>query len=163
MPNAVISDVCVGHAPERAAPSRHLHNDFVASESTLAEDSVSLINLNEDDFSFTLPYHVMRHYARHTDVEWVRVGATTSAPDEQDLLVSAWLSPDEDARTVLLINAGVTEIDVELDGGEESPTDSEVTRTVFEGIERSAELGPLPVEGVVRVPGRAIVTVALRR
>ena len=36
---------------------------------------------------------------------------------------------------------------------------SEVTRTVFEGIERSAELGPLPAEGVVRVPGRAIVTV----
>jgi len=37
---------------------------------------------------------------------------------------------------------------------------AEVTRTVFDGVERSADLGALPPAWVVRVPGRAIVTVA---
>ena len=46
---------------------------------------------------------------------------------------------------------------------EEIPATSEVTRTVFEGIERSAELGALPAEGILRVPSRGIVTVALQR
>jgi hypothetical protein len=35
-----------------------------------------------------------------------------------------------------------------------------VIRTVFNGVERSAELGVLSPERVVRLPGRAIVTIA---
>jgi hypothetical protein len=35
-----------------------------------------------------------------------------------------------------------------------------VTRTVFDGVERSAELGRLAQSRVVRVPGRSIVTIA---
>ncbi len=39
---------------------------------------------------------------------------------------------------------------------------SEVTRTVFDGVDRSAELGVLSAEGILGVPGRSVVTVALR-
>jgi len=34
-------------------------------------------------------------------------------------------------------------------------------RTVFDGVERSVELGSLPSERIVQIPGRSIVTVAL--
>lgn len=139
--------------------SAYLQNDFVQSAS-LAENPAALITLNADDFTLGLAYHVMRHYALHTDPGWVRVAATS---DREDLLVSAWLAPEGDGLTVLLVNPGVTEVDVEIDLGEETLTTSEVTRTVLEGLERSAELGALPAQNVVRVTGRAIVTVALHR
>ena len=138
----------------------YLQNDFVASASILAENPVSLITLGAEDFSLEQPYHVMRHYALHTDPGWERVDATS---DAKDLLVSAWAPADGDALTVVLVNAGVVEVDVEIDFGEEALTTSEVTRTVFEGVERSAELGALAPERVLRVPGRAIATVALQR
>ena len=38
-----------------------------------------------------------------------------------------------------------------------------VKRTVFEGLERAASLGPLPESGVVRVPSGAIATVSFER
>ena len=62
----------------------------------------------------------------------------------------------------MIVNAAAAELDATVDLGELAPTSSTVTRTVFDGVERSAELGALPAEGTVRVPGRAIVTVALR-
>jgi hypothetical protein len=60
-------------------------------------------------------------------------------------------------------NAAPTESVVELVFGEETPMASHVTRTVFPGIERTAELGALPPEGIITVPGHAIVTVAVQR
>ena len=39
---------------------------------------------------------------------------------------------------------------------------TEVTRTVFEGVERSAALGELSANGVVRVPSRSILTIAFK-
>jgi hypothetical protein len=141
--------------------SVYLQNDFMCSGTALEPDDNALIALSEDDFALQAPYHAMVHYALHTDPEWVRVAATS---DAEDLLASAWLSPDEDALTVVLVNAGVTELDVQIELDEElleSLTNSTVTRTVFDGVERSAELGALSAAGIVTVPGHAIVTVAL--
>jgi glucuronoarabinoxylan endo-1,4-beta-xylanase len=143
--------------------SAYLQNDFVASTSAADGDPMALISLATEEFTLEAPYHAMRHYALHTDPDWVRVAATA---DAEDLLASAWLSPDEDALTVVLVNAGQTELATELDLGEElsaTMTSSEVTRTVFDGAERSAELGALCAEGIVQVPGHAILTVAWRR
>lgn len=153
--------VLMHHALTVEGASAYLQNVFVGSASLLAENPTGLIALKEDGFALELPYHVIRHYALHTDPGWVR---TAAASDTEGLLVSAWLSPEEDQLTVLLVNAGVTQVDVEIDLGEATPEISGVvTRTVFGGIERSAELGALPTENLVRLPGRAIATVALRR
>jgi hypothetical protein len=142
--------------------SAYLQNDFAASASALEADTMALISLGTEEFTFEAPYHAMRHNALRTDPDWVRVAATS---DAEDLLASAWLSPDEDALTVVLVNAGPNELATQLELGEELSellTSSEVTRTVFDGVERSAELGALCAEGILRVPGHAIVTVAWR-
>ena len=88
----------------------------------------------------------------------MRVGA---ASDPADVLVTAWLSPDGDALTAVLVNPEPSDIVVERAPGEERPIDSHVTGTVLSGIERSAELGELSPEGSVTLPGASIVTVAV--
>jgi hypothetical protein len=140
--------------------SAYVQNDFVSSASRLTDNPTALIAMNAEDIALQAPYYALRHYALQTDPGWVRVGATS---DEADLLASAWLSPEKDALTLVLVNTGLRELALELDPGEGSVTTSEVTRTVFEGVERAAQLGPLPVDSIVRVPGRAMVTVAWRR
>jgi len=89
----------------------------------------------------------------------VRVAADS---DAGDLYASAWASPADDRLVIVLTNPGDAGFVVELDHAEFEPTASAVSRTILGGVERSAELGALPAEGTVRVPGRAIVTVALR-
>ena len=126
--------------------SAYVQNDFVSSASRLTDNPTALIAMNAEDIALQAPYYALRHYALHTDPGWVRVGATS---DEADLLASAWLSPEEDALTLVLVNTGLRELALELDPGEGGVTTSEVTRTVFEGVERAAQLGPLPVDSIV--------------
>ncbi|MBN2193119.1 MAG: hypothetical protein JW751_09915 [Polyangiaceae bacterium] len=139
--------------------SAYLQNEIVGTDPPSA-GSEELISLTAQDFAVEDPYFAMRHYAIHTDPGWVRVAATA---DVDGLLASAWSSPAEDALTVVLVNPGLSEIATELEFGEESMAASEVTRTVFDGVERSAELGDLSAAGILRVPARSVVTVALER
>jgi glucuronoarabinoxylan endo-1,4-beta-xylanase len=140
--------------------SAYLQGVLAAPAASPVLNPGTLIALGADDFTLEDPYHAMRHYALNTDPGWIRVDA---ASDAGDLLASAWLSPQEEALTVVLVNAGTTDHDVALDLGARSGMTSRVTRTVFAGVERSAELGTLSPEGFLRVPGHAMVTVALRR
>jgi glucuronoarabinoxylan endo-1,4-beta-xylanase len=118
----------------------------------------ALIALGSEDFAIQDSYHAIRHYARYTDPGWVRAEARSS---ESGLLVSAWLSPLGNALTIVLVNSGAVERTTELDLGGFVPTSSSVVRTVFGGVERSAELGVLPDPPVVRLPVGSMVTVAL--
>ena len=80
------------------------------------------------------------------------------------MLGSAWLSPDESALTVVLVNPGSQALDAKLvlDPALRSRlARTHVTRTVFEGIERAAVLGALPASSIVRIPGGSIMTVTL--
>lgn len=119
----------------------------------------TLIGLGVDEFTLEDPYHALRHYARHTDPGWLRADATS---DADGLLTSAWLSPTADALTLVIVNAGDRGHDVQLELSEIVARESSVMRTVFAGVERSAELGALSPSGLVRVPEHAIVTVSLR-
>jgi hypothetical protein len=118
-----------------------------------------LIALTSDSFSREPAYHALRHYALNTDPDWTRTDVDAPVPG---VLVSAWISPDGDALTVVLVNEGATAIDIQLDLDGYLPSNSQVTRTVFDGAERSAELGPLPEDGTLRLPRRSIATVAAR-
>lgn len=119
----------------------------------------ALIGLSATSFAPQAPYHALRHFAQSTDPGWIRVDATT---DQKELLSSAWLSPGQDQLTVILINAGGVPISAHL----ALPgvwSSSEIRRSVFSGLEQFALLGELPAEGVVRLPPRSVVTVALKR
>jgi glucuronoarabinoxylan endo-1,4-beta-xylanase len=142
------------HALEAAGASSYLQNDLVSLTEGTAP--VALVHLTEDAFEAQGPYHALAHYAKSTDPGWVRVDSTST---QAELLASAWLSPDERSLTVVLVNSGLGDHQVELGMGEF--VSSQVTRTVFDGIERSAVIGALASDRIVRVPGRSIVTVAL--
>lgn len=146
------------HALASIGVSAYLQNDFVAS-AELSPNSTALVALTADGFNLQGPYHALRHYAFFTDPGWVRV-ATGEEPN--GLLTTAWLAPAEDALTVVLLNSAITEQVVRLDFGAFEPAAVDVVRTVFEGVEHSAELGALSETGVLRVPGRSIVTLAAR-
>jgi glucuronoarabinoxylan endo-1,4-beta-xylanase len=116
-----------------------------------------LIALGVDDFTLEEAYHALRHYARFTDPGWVRLEANT---DETGLLASAFSSPGGEAWTVVLVNTTTDDLNVQLDLGELEAAGAQVVRTVFEGVERSAELGALSADGILQLPGGAVVTVA---
>ena len=139
--------------------STYLQNDFVASEAVEGGDPRALISLQADSFQAEATFHAIRHFARFTDPGWVRVDASVEV---SDIRVSAWLSPDQEALTVVLLNAGTDEQSVKLDFTTAVAFQrSELTRTTFDGSERSVTLGALPSDDVVALPPHAMVTVAL--
>jgi hypothetical protein len=81
-----------------------------------------------------------------------------AASTNPQILSSAWLSPTEDALTVVLLNAAPVAHDVRL-ARDARWSSAQVTRTVFAGSERAAALGALPAEGVLSIPARSVVTV----
>jgi glucuronoarabinoxylan endo-1,4-beta-xylanase len=139
--------------------SAYVQNNFVSRAASLTANPTALIDLTTEDFTLQAPYFTLRHFAHDTGPGWVRVGASS---EDAELLSSAWRSPEGDALTVVLVNAGLTEVDATLEFEQKPPPRSEVTRTAFEGVEQAAALGELPAERVVRVPGHSIVTVAMR-
>jgi glucuronoarabinoxylan endo-1,4-beta-xylanase len=140
--------------------SAYLQSVLARAASITPADPATMIALGADDFVLKDPYHAMRHYAFYMDPGWVRVDATS---DVADLLVSAWQAPDETALTVVLVNASTEKLATKLDLGTSASSASRVVRTVFDGVERSAELGAVSADGTLTVPGRSIVTVAFTR
>jgi hypothetical protein len=140
--------------------SAYLQTTLVGSASGPAASPYALVGLDPGRFVLQDPYFALRHYALHTDPGWVRVDATSS---DVRLLVSAWLSPNEDALTVVLVNSGPDQVAFHLEISGATMTESEVRRTVFDGAERFQNLGSLSAEGVLEIPGRSVVTVALRQ
>ncbi len=148
--------VLIHEALSTIGASVYLQNNFVESVS-VGKNPAALIALTETGFTRNDPYHAMSHYARDTGPGWVRVEAVA---DGESVLATAWLSPDEDALTVVLVNPNAEDAVVELDVGGSMPGDSHLTRTVFSGVERSTDLGELSSSGL-RLPGESIVTVAM--
>jgi hypothetical protein len=132
--------------------SAYLHNALVAP----TVDSGALIVVGGSEFTLQPAYHALRQYARFTNPGWVRTAADS---DQSNLLASTWVSPTG-AVTIIMVNTGVDPFNVELGLDVSTTTRSQVTRTAFDGLERSADLGSLPSDRVVRLPGHSIVTIA---
>lgn len=111
-----------------------IHNGFLGSASSLDLDDEVMIHLTDDDFVITDPYHVMRHYSSHFGAGWTRV---VSESDSDDVLTSAWVSPDADQLCIVLTNASLNQQVVRIDAASDQ-TASRVIRTVLTGEERSA-------------------------
>ena len=79
------------------------------------------------------------------------------------MLASAWLSPDERALTVVLVNPETEAMQIELlldDALPQRLARSEITRTVFASNEHGAHKGALAEDAIVELPAGSIVTVA---
>lgn len=144
-----------------AGASAYLHTQFIAGMDS-AEGS-ALIRTDDETIEPNSNYHALAHFARATGPGWSRVDGTV---DDNKLLISAWLSPDEDALTVILVNPSADPFEAELKLPKtytELLSGGSVTRTVFEGDERSADLGELQADHIVRLPAGSIVTVTTVR
>jgi glucuronoarabinoxylan endo-1,4-beta-xylanase len=119
----------------------------------------ALFGIDSAKYLIQDPYHAMRHFAGHTDPGWTRVEATAAG---SGLLVSAWQSPSGQDLTLVLINSKSVEVSARLSLPGDWST-SEVTRSVFSGVERSAALGALSSQKVLRMPPESVATVALSR
>jgi len=151
--------ILIHHALTAAGASAYLQNDLVALTPQAAP--ISLVLLTANGFEPQGPYYALSQYAKNTDPGFIRVDATSGSTE---LLSSAWLSPEERALSVVLVNAGSEDLDAEIILPGELRlrfARSEVTRTVFDGSERAAALGDLPASGIVHIPSRSILTVAL--
>lgn len=137
--------------------SMYLQTTLTSSATGPTTNPNALVFLNSTDYTLLDPYYAMQHFALHTDPGWSRVEVSSSEPS---LLTSGWVSPKGDALTVVLVNAGTTDLDTALDLGGVTLAHSSVTRTVFGGVERAAPLGSLSATGVLKLPSRSIVTVA---
>jgi O-glycosyl hydrolase len=156
--NGIDTAVLLHHALTSAGISAYLQHQFVSP--TIDESSTALIGIDAESFQTLPAYHALAHFARATDPGWRRIQASS---DSSQVLASAWLSPDETAVTAILLNPGDTAVELELRVPEALATVFEqtlVTRTTFDGSERSAELGALANDHVVSLPARSIVTVA---
>lgn len=155
--------VLVHYALAEANVSAYLQNDLVVPPPEADLESVALVNLSDTVVQTMDQYHALRHFAHDTDPGWIRVDATiAAAPDAGTVLVSAWLSPTDDELSVILVNPGDLERTVSLALGAaevKSLKQSNVTRTVFDGVERSAQLGSLGDDSSVTLPAKSIVTV----
>jgi len=145
--------VLLHHTLVTEGASAYLQNAIVGP----SVESGALIVVADSKLALQPAYHALRQFSRFTDPGWVRAQADS---DQASLLVSTWISP-KGAVTVVVVNAEVDSFDVELGLEVTSAAHSQVTRTVFDGVERSADLGSLPSNRIVRVPGHSVVTVAV--
>jgi hypothetical protein len=152
--------ILIHEALSTLGASMYLQQNFAASAFLDTTNPKALIALTETDFSLQDPYHAMRHFAHDTDPGWVRIDARS---EQGSVLATAWLSPGADALTLVLVNPAMTTARVEIAFGDWPLGSSRVSRSVFGGVERSQELGALPLNGVVVLPGESVVTVAARR
>lgn len=146
------------HATVNEDAAVYLQNALLSAASGPAANAQAVLGVDETSFVAQEPYHALRHFAHSTDPGWVRVDASSTL---NELLVSAWRAPASDALTVIVINSGSADATFQLDLPAIGAASSEVTRTSFDGSERSATLGPLPAERVLKLPAHGVMTIAL--
>ncbi|HET7543209.1 MAG TPA: hypothetical protein VFK05_25220 [Polyangiaceae bacterium] len=150
--------VLIHYATVVEGASAYLQTALTGPVSGPLTNTQALFGIDSASYKLQDPFHAMRHFAGHTDPGWTRVEASAAS----GLLVSAWQSPSGQDLTLVLINSRAVELSARL----KLPGDwssSEVTRSVFSGIERSSVLGPLSTQGVIRLPPESVATVALSR
>jgi glucuronoarabinoxylan endo-1,4-beta-xylanase len=151
--------VMLHHALVTENVTAYLHSTLVTPAPAIPT-LPTLISFDESTYYLELPYFAMRHYAAFTDPGWVRVLTDANHPA---LLTSTWRSPAKDKLTIVLLNTGATALNVYLEFDATPKTAPHVYRTVFTGLERFVDLGSLPENRIVRLPGNSIVTTVVER
>ena len=152
--------VLIHHVVAEGNASMYLQAALVGPRSGPAMNRSALIGMDGKDVVLQDPYFAMSHFSRFTDPGWSRVAATTNTPG---LLASAWLAPAHDALTIVLVNAGGQPLTVDLDLGAEKIRSARLLRTVFDGLERFADLGVWTAASTISLPPRSIATVVIEK
>lgn len=118
-------------------------------------NSGGLVTLTGETYSLRDQYFAVRHFSRYTDPGYVRVEADSTV---EDVLASAYRSPDKSRTVVVVLNVGDLDLTVPVSGlgGE-----TQVVRTTFRPGESETwqDLGALDDEGTLELPSRSVATV----
>ncbi len=119
---------------------------------------VSLDNPWESNPGYTInpDYYAFKQYSAFTDPGWHRVEAST---DSTGLRISAFISPDENELTIVIINVSNIDIDLSLSLGDFLPDSSAVYRT--SESEHTASIGAFDQSQPLELPSQTITTVKL--
>jgi len=133
----------------------YLHGDlFAGSKGGL----VTLDDSSQGDSGYTLnhTYYAFKQFSAFTDPGWRRVEAST---DSNDLRISAFISPDAKALTIVIINVSEIPTNLSLSLGDFSPADSAVYRT--SETEHAAYIDTFDQSQPLSLGPRTITTVSL--
>lgn len=101
-------------------------------------------------------YYYFKHYSAYIEKNFKRVAANIS---HQDIRASAFLSPDNNQLTVILINKGNTSLTPTLNPGKFNFSFSEIFTTG--GNDQFASKGSLDSSNIITLPAKSVTTVVL--
>lgn len=119
---------------------------------------VSLDNPWQANPGYTInpTYYAFKQYSAFTDPGWYRVEAST---DSAGLRISAFISPDANELSIVIINASDIDIDLSLSLGDFSPANSAIYRT--SETEHAAYIGPFDPSLPLALSPQSITTISL--
>jgi glucuronoarabinoxylan endo-1,4-beta-xylanase len=118
---------------------------------------VTLPSYGTSDYVINPTYYVFKHYAKFTDPNWYRVGAST---DSNGLRISAFKSPDDSNLTVVVLNVSPTvDVNLSLSLGCFAPLTSEIYQTKSDA--NFAYLGTFSKSSPLSLPHQSITTIHL--
>jgi O-glycosyl hydrolase len=116
-----------------------------------------MVSLNDPDtYSITPTYYAFKNYSAFVDSGWQRVDAST---DSSYLKVSAYISPDGDKMSVVIINTAKSEISLETSFKGFSVSKGEVYRT--SETEECDNVGGYDKVKPLKLPAKSITTLTL--
>ncbi len=148
--------------------ARHMHNSLVHEGVSSFSywdlfwgDEGGLVTLDNPwqanpGYTINPIYYAFKQYSAFTDPGWHRVEAST---DSTGLRISAFISPDANELTIVIINVSDIDIDLSLSLGDFSPDDSSVHRT--SETEHTAYLGTFDQSLPLSLGPQTITTVSL--
>lgn len=113
----------------------------------------------DDDYLLRDQYYAVRHFARHTDPGDVRVETSSMV---LGVRASAFVSPEDDRLTIVLLNVADATRTVTLDLAGFGAESTETIQSVFDPGRSSLwnDLGAL--DGLLHLPPRSVTTVVAR-
>jgi glucuronoarabinoxylan endo-1,4-beta-xylanase len=119
---------------------------------------VSLDNPWQANPGYTInhTYYAFKQYSAFTDPGWHRIEAST---DSNDLRISAFINPDVNDVSIIIINASDTDIDLSLSLGDFIPESCEVYRT--SETEHTTYVGTFDQSQPLTLPPQTITTISL--
>jgi glucuronoarabinoxylan endo-1,4-beta-xylanase len=111
----------------------------------------------EKGYTVNPTYYAVKHFSKWLDAGHQRVGASSSA---NGLRASAYIGPDDDRVTVVLLNTDAQPHTVSLATPGFVASSSSAFRTAG-NVEQTAALGALAMQNAVTLPPRSVVTVVI--
>jgi glucuronoarabinoxylan endo-1,4-beta-xylanase len=116
-----------------------------------------LVSITTTSYTINPVYYAFKHYSAFTDPNWQRI--ETSSTDSNALRISAYISPDNNQMSIVIINTSDNYTVYDLSVGGYNITDGLIYRTCQ--TENCVLAGRFKNGMSLSLPGKSIVTVAL--